>query len=61
MHLGYTDAHRTLTETQALHAPIKGIVEAKKSGTASGFNFTKTQEEIFEQQKMKDRIQKDHL
>lgn len=33
VHLGYTEAHRTLTETQGLYAPIKTIIEAKKSGT----------------------------
>ena len=43
VHLGYTQAHCTLTETQGLYAPIKTIVEAKKSGTQSNFNFTKTE------------------
>ena len=61
MHLGYTEAHRTLTETQGLYAPIKGIVEAKKSGTQSNFNFAKTEAEVFEMHKMKERIQKDHI
>ena len=42
VHLGYTQAHCTLTETQGLYAPIKTIVEGKKSGTQSNFSFAKT-------------------
>jgi hypothetical protein len=61
VHLGYSEAHKTLTETQALHAPIGKIVEAQRSGTKTGFSFSKTQEELFELEKMKARIQKDHL
>ncbi len=61
VHLGYSEAHKTLTETQALHAPISKIVEAQRSGTKTGFSFSKTQEEQLEMQKMKARIQKDHL
>ena len=61
VHLGYTEAHKTLTETQALHAPISKIVEAQRSGTQTGFSFSKTQDELNDLNKMKARIQKDHL
>ena len=61
VHLGYSEAHRTLTETQALHAPISKIVEGQRSGTQTGFSFCKTQEELNELCKMKSRIQRDHL
>jgi hypothetical protein len=53
VHLGYTDAHKTLTETQTLYEPITKVVEAKKAGTQSAFNLTKTQEDAFELHKMK--------
>jgi hypothetical protein len=36
-------------------------VEAQRSGTQTGFSFTKTLEEKEDLQKMKTRIQKDHL
>lgn len=58
--MGYNHTHQTLTETQSLHAPLETVVREKKSG-GSGFNFGKTQEEVFEQAKVIERIQKDHV
>jgi hypothetical protein len=61
VHLGYTEAHKTLSETQTLYAPIHNVMQAKKTGTATNFNFNKTDQELLELHKMKERIQKDHL
>jgi len=40
--MGYTQTHKTMTETQTLYAPISGAIEAQKTGTASNFKLTKT-------------------
>ena len=61
VHLGYTETHKTLTETQNLYGPVTTIMEAKKSGTATNFNFTKSPEEANEHKKIVELIQKDHL
>lgn len=42
VHQGYTQTHKTLTETQTLYAPITTAIEAKKTGTATSFKLTKT-------------------
>lgn len=59
--MGYNRTHQTLTETQSLHAPLEAVVRQQKSGGGSGFNFGKTQEEVFEQSKVVEMIQKDHV
>ena len=59
--MGYTQTHKTMTETQTLYAPISGAIEAQKTGTASNFKLTKTPQEINEHKKIIERIQKDHV
>jgi hypothetical protein len=44
VHQGYTETHKTMTETQHLYAPLNSAVEAQKSGTSSKFKLTKTQD-----------------
>jgi hypothetical protein len=61
VHQGYTQTHKTLTETQTLYAPISGVIEAQKTGTASNFKLTKSPEELNEHKKIIERIQKDHV
>lgn len=61
VHLGYTETHKTLTETQSLHAPINSIIQAKKTGTATNFNFAKSKDQLDEHSKIVSLIQKDHL
>ena len=61
MHLGYTEAHKTLSETQQFYAPMESVIEAKKSGTVSSFKVGKTPDEVANYHRMKERIQKDHL
>ena len=61
MHQGYHKTHKNLTETQSLYAPLNTVVQAQKSGGTSNFRFTKTNDELFEQKKIIDHIQKDHV